>query len=360
MMIGEERILAKNLIQEIFRISSKEINLMEFCGGHTVAILKQGIRQLLPGHVHLLSGPGCPVCVTATGDIDNIIQLSGYRDVITATFGDLIRVPGSKSSLQKSRAEGNDIRVVYSALEALDIARQNPGKRVVMVGIGFETTAPTVAASVLQAEREGIKNYLVHSLHKLTPPVMKALLDSGNVKLDGIICPGHVSTVIGARPYEFIPQNYGIACAITGFEPLDILEGIHMLVRQIESGTPTVEIAYRRAVRPEGNLKALDLMNKVFTVGSAWWRGIGEVPGSGLKLKEEYRAFDAATVFQLTPQDAAEPAGCLCGEILRAVKTPLDCPLFRKKCNPEQPVGPCMVSAEGACSAYYLYGESDG
>ncbi len=237
----------------------------------------------------MFSGPGCPVCVTATGDIDKIIALSRQPGVITATFGDLMRVPGSNSSLQQSRAEGNDIRIVYSALEALDMARQNPERKVVMVGIGFETTAPTIAASVLQAQEERLNNYLVFSFHKLTPPVMKAILDAGETHINGIICPGHVSAIIGSRPYEFIPRNYGIACVVTGFEPLDILLGVDMLVKQIESDQPKVEIAYRRAVRPEGNLKALELMAQVFDTSAATWRGIGAVPDSGLKLKPEFQ-----------------------------------------------------------------------
>ncbi len=348
--------LGKKLIDSIHRTSTRPVRLMEFCGGHTVSIFRYGIRQLLPPTVTMLSGPGCPVCVTAAGDIDRVIALSCFPGVIIATFGDLIRVPGSHSSLQQSRAEGNDIRVVYSALETLDIARQNPNLATVMVVISFKTTAPGIAASILQAQQEGLKNYHVLSLHKLTPPAIKAILDAGETKFDGIIGPGHVSTIIGSNPYEFIPPNYGIGCVISGFEPLDILQSINMLVKQAENGEPKVEIAYRRAVRPEGNQPALGLMTKVFDIASATWRGIGSVPGSGLKPKPEYRNFDAEQVFDLPPIEAEEPSGCRCGEILRGVKTPLDCRLFNTTCTPEHPVGPCMVSSEGTCSAYHLYG----
>jgi len=352
--------IAQKLAAGIRKKAVHPVNLMEFCGGHTVAILKQGLKQLLPPSVHLLSGPGCPVCVTATRDIDKIISLSKQPGVIIATFGDLIRVPGSRSSLQQSRADGNDVRIVYSALEALDIARQNPSRSVVMVGIGFETTAPTIAVSILQAKRENIRNYLVLSLHKTTSSVIKALLDSGETEINGIICPGHVSAIIGSEPYSFIPRDYHIGCAVTGFEPVDILSGIYMLVKQFEENQPRVEITYRRAVRPEGNLQALDIMQQVFEPSTAWWRGIGEIPASGLVLKTEYQDFDAEK--RLNPEviDSREPPGCICGDILRAVKTPADCALFEAVCTPEHPVGPCMVSAEGACSAYHLYGEKIG
>ena len=352
--------LGKRLIDSIHQSSTKPTRLMEFCGGHTVSIFRYGIRQLLPSTVEMLSGPGCPVCVTATQDIDRVIALSCLPDVIIATFGDLIRVPGSRSSLQQSRAEGNDIRVVYSALEALDIARENPELATILIGIGFETTAPTIAASILQAEQENLKNYHVLSLHKLTPPVIKAILESGETRLDGIICPGHVSTIIGSRPYEFLPTRFGIGGVISGFEPLDILQSINMLVKQMESRQLRVEIAYRRAVRPEGNQSALKLMAKVFDTGAATWRGIGSVPDSGLKLKEEYRNFDAVRVFDVHVQESQEPSGCLCGDILRGVKVPLDCGLFGTACTPAQPVGPCMVSSEGTCAAYYHYGEGHG
>jgi hydrogenase expression/formation protein HypD len=352
--------LGQKLVARIHARSTKPARLMEFCGGHTVSIAKHGIRQLLPPTVEMLSGPGCPVCVTANADLDKAIALARLPDVIITTFGDMIKVPASRSSLQQVKADGGDVRIVYSTQDALEIARNNPSKCVVFIGIGFETTAPTVAASVLQAEQQGIDNYYVLCQHKLCPPVMKALLDSGEVKLDGIVCPGHVSAIIGSRPYEFVPHDYGIACVVSGFEPLDILLSVDMLVAQIESGKPRVEIAYRRGVKPEGNPIALKLMDSVFEVCDGNWRGIGTVPGSGLRLRNEYARFDAERAFKIKPGKPVEAKGCICGDILRGVKTPSDCRLFRKVCNPEHPVGPCMVSSEGSCAAQYQYGEGLG
>ena len=352
--------LAKRLIDRIHRHSTKPTRLMEFCGGHTVSIFKHGIRQLLPQTIEMLSGPGCPVCVTATADLDKAIALAHRPDVIITSFGDMIRVPGSYASLQQAKAEGADVRVVYSTQDALDIARNNPGKSVIFIGIGFETTAPTIAASIQQAEQERINNYYLLPLHKLCPPIMKAIMDMGEVRLDGIICPGHVSAVIGSYPYQFIPDNYNIACVVSGFEPLDILLCVDMLVEQIETEQYKVEIAYRRGVKPEGNRQALRLMDMVFEIGEADWRGIGVVPDSGLKLRERYRRFDAETNFDIKTQPGREAKGCICGSILRGVNTPLDCKLFRLRCTPENPVGPCMVSSEGSCATYYHYGDTDG
>ncbi len=350
--------LAKRLIDRIHRCSTKPIRLMEFCGGHTVSIFKHGIRQLLPHNIEMLSGPGCPVCVTASSDLDKAIALARLPNVIITSFGDMVRVPGSYSSLQQAKAEGCDVRVVYSAQDALYIARDNPAKSVVFIGIGFETTAPTIAASILQAEQEGINNYYVLSLHKLCPPIMKAILDLGEVRLNGIVCPGHVSSIIGSYPYQFIPDNYKIACVVSGFEPVDILLCVDMLVNQIETGQYKVEIAYRRGVKPEGNIQALRLMDTVFEVGQADWRGIGVVPSSGLRLKERYQRFNAEAKFIVKPEPGREPRGCLCGSVLRGVATPLDCKLFRKACTPEHPVGPCMVSSEGSCATYFHYGDA--
>ncbi len=350
--------LGKRLIDRIHHRSTRPARLMEFCGGHTVAIFKHGIRQLLPKNIEMLSGPGCPVCVTASADLDKAIALSRLPDVIITSFGDMVRVPGSYSSLQMAKAEGGDIRVVYSAQDAIAIARDNPGKSVIFIGIGFETTAPTIAASILQAEMEGINNYYLLSLHKLCPPIMKTLLDLGEVKLNGIIGPGHVSSIIGSYPYQFIPRDYNIACVISGFEPLDILLSIDMLVNQIEVGKAQVEIAYRRGVKPEGNTQATRLMATVFEICDANWRGIGLVPASGLRLRKKYQRFDAESKFTIDPGPTHEPQGCLCGAILRGVSTPLECKLFRDSCTPEHPVGPCMVSSEGSCATYYQYGDS--
>jgi len=333
---------------------------MEFCGGHTAAIFKHGIRQLLPQTIEMLSGPGCPVCVTANSDLDKAIALAHLPNVIITSFGDMIRVPGSYSSLQLAKAEGSDVRVVYSVQDAVYIARDNPDKSVIFIGIGFETTAPTIAASIQQAEQEEINNYYILPLHKLCPPIMKAILDMGEVRLNGIICPGHVSAIIGSYPYQFIPDDYGVASVVSGFEPLDILLSIDRLVNQIETGQPKVEIAYRRGVKPEGNQPALKLMNTVFEVSTANWRGIGSVPSSGLKLNNRYQRFDVESNFDIDPGPSQEPKGCICGSILRGVSTPLDCKLFGKTCTPEHPVGPCMVSSEGSCATYQHYGADYG
>jgi len=329
---------------------------MEFCGGHTVTIFRYGIRQVLPETIEMVSGPGCPVCVTANTDLDKAIALSQIPRVIIATFGDMIKVPGSCSSLQKSKANGADVRVVYSTMDALQIAEENPVESVVFLGIGFETTAPTIAASILQAKERQIKNYYILSMHKLCPPAIRVLLDSGEVKLDGLICPGHVSAIIGSHPWEFIARDYGIPCVVSGFEPLDILQCVDMLVAQVENGKSKVEIAYRRGVHPEGNREALKLIEQVFEPCPAEWRGIGEIPDSGLRLRKEYQHFDAELAFNIEPGPVYEPKGCICGDILRGVKTPANCKLYGKACTPEYPVGPCMVSSEGSCSAYYLYG----
>ncbi len=348
--------LAKGLVSQIHRRSKTQARFMEFCGGHTVTIFRYGIRQVLPSTIDMVSGPGCPICVTANADLDKAIALAQIQGVIIATFGDMLKVPGSYSSLQEVKANGADVRMVYSTMDALKIAEKDCNKSVVFLGIGFETTAPTIAASVLQAEEKEIRNYYVLSLHKLCPPVIQAILDSGEVKLDGLICPGHVSAIIGSHPWEFIARDYGIPCVVSGFEPLDILQCVDMLVAQIENGESKVEIAYRRGVRPEGNQQALKLMEQVFEPCPAQWRGIGEVPNSGLKLRKEYQRFDAELAFDIDPGPTYEPKGCICGDILRGVKTPADCRLFGKACTPQYPVGPCMVSSEGSCSAYYLYG----
>jgi hydrogenase expression/formation protein HypD len=352
--------LARGLVSQIQRQSRTRARFMEFCGGHTVTIFRYGIRQVLPPTLEMVSGPGCPVCVTAANDLDKAIALSRVPGVIIATFGDMLKVPGSRSSLEAARAGGAEVRMVYSTLDALGIARDNPDRSVVFLGIGFETTAPTVAASILKARESGIKNYYVLSLHKLCPPAIRAILDSGEVRLDGLICPGHVSTVIGARPWESVARDYHIPGVISGFEPLDILQAISMLVEQVENGEARVEIAYRRGVRPEGNPEALRIMEQVFEPAPARWRGLGEIAESGLKLRNEYREFDAELAFDIATEPALEPEGCICGEILRGVKNPLDCRLFAKACTPEHPVGPCMVSSEGSCAAYYLYGGSLG
>ncbi len=352
--------LARAVSARIHQRSKTHIRLMEFCGSHTVAIFKHGIRQMLPPTIEMTSGPGCPVCVTSNADIDKSIALSKIPGVILTTFGDMLKVPGSYSSLQEAKAEGADIRVVYSTLDALAIAKEKQDHKVVFLGIGFETTTPTIAASVLQAEADNIKNYFILCQNKVCPPTIRVLLELGEIRLNGLICPGHVSAIIGSHPWDFIASEYGIPCVISGFEPLDILQSIDMLVDQIENGYSKVEIAYRRGVRPEGNPKALEVISKVFEPCAASWRGIGVVPNSGLKLRPKYQKFDSEIGFNINSGPTREHAGCICGEILRGVKTPADCKLFGKACTPEKPVGPCMVSHEGSCSAQYMYGLADG
>ena len=347
--------LASKMADRIRAISKKPARFMEICGTHTVAIFKSGIREVLPEHIGLVSGPGCPVCVTATRDIDKAVKVARIPDVIVTTFGDMIRVPGSESSLRKEKSLGADVRMVYSTMDALEVARQNPRKKVVFIGIGFETTAPTIAAAVVLAEAEGINNFSVLSSHKLLPPALDALLSGGEVDVSGFICPGHVSTVIGTAAYEVVVAQYRTPCVVVGFEPVDILQGIYMLVSQIEAGEAKVEIQYRRAVAPEGNQNALKTLSRVFEPCDAPWRGLGVIPKSGLAFREAYRAFDAEALFDIDAPDSPEPPGCKCGDVLRGVMTPVECKLFRNVCNPENPIGPCMVSSEGTCAAYYNY-----
>lgn len=347
--------LARRLVSQIRAQAARPVRLMEFCGGHTHAIFRFGLRQMLAPHVELRSGPGCPVCVTSAADLDRAIALAEAPGAILTTFGDMMRVPGSRGTLQEARARGSDVRVVYSALDALEIARRNPQRAVIFLGIGFETTAPTVAATLLQAEEEGQPNFFVFSVHKLTPPATCAILEAGEVALDGVIGPGHVSAVIGSEAWQFLPQEYGIACAVAGFEPLDILGAVAALVRCVMEGRPDVVNAYGRGVRPQGNTTALALMERVFRVGPAEWRGLGAIPDSGLFLREAFAHRDAAQRFPLAVEPAEEPPGCRCGEVLRGVIEPPDCPLFRRVCSPRHPIGPCMVSDEGACAAYFWY-----
>ncbi len=352
--------LAQALISRIHQRSRTSVRFMEFCGGHTVTIFRYGIRQLLPHTIEMVSGPGCPVCVTSNADLDKAIALAEIPGVIIATFGDMFKVPGSRSSLQQANADGADVRMVYSALDAIQMARKNPDKSVVFLGIGFETTAPAIAASILQAEEQRVENYHVLSMHKLCPPAIQAILDSGEVKLQGLVCPGHVSAVTGSRAWDFIARDYGIPCVVSGFEPLDVLQCVAMLVEQVESGRSEVEIAYSRGVKADGNTEALKLMDRVFEPAPATWRGVGEIAGSGLKIRDEYAEFDAGRVFTIEIGQPIEHGDCICGEILRGVSTPLDCSLFGVACIPQRPVGPCMVSSEGTCAAYYSYGGAVG
>ncbi len=355
-------IVAHQLIEAIRGQATEPIQIMEFCGGHTHAIMRYGLRQAMAPQVRMLSGPGCPVCVTDNADIDRAIAWAELPGVTVATFGDLIRVPGTHSSLQEARARGGDVQIVYSALDAVEMARQAPGRSIVMLGIGFETTAPAIAASVLAAEQSHVKNYSIYSMHKLTPPAMRAILDAGEVRIDAVLGPGHVTTITGWHAWDFLAEEYGISCAVSGFEPLDILQAIKVLVEG-QGKEPRVVNAYTRGTTAEGNRVAQSLMGQVFQVSSAAWRGLGEIPGSGFVVREEYAAHDALKIFDLPPMPveselSTQQRACRCGEVLRGLIEPPACPLFRTVCMPARPIGPCMVSAEGACAAYYRYGGS--
>lgn len=339
---------------------SRPIALMEVCGTHTMAIARNGIKSLLPPSIKLLSGPGCPVCVTAQSDIDRIIALTREPGVVLATFGDMIRVPGNDSNLQQEKAEGADVRVVYSARDALDLAVSLPGKEVIFLGIGFETTAPTVAATIEEAAQKNLKNFSVWSLHKVVPPALQAILSDPEIRMDGLICPGHVSAVIGLDVYEELARAYNKPCVVTGFEAFDILEGIQMLVKQLNSGISKAENQYRRLVKPQGNMVARKLIEEVFSPVDAVWRGLGMIPDSGLKIADRYAAYDAGRRFQIPEFEEREIAGCSCGEILKGRIDPYQCPLFGRSCTPAEPIGPCMVSSEGACAAYYRYSPGRG
>ncbi len=348
--------LAKGLIQQIRKTQTRPLQLMEVCGTHTVSIFRYGIRGLLPEQVRLVSGPGCPVCVTPNQDIDLAIALSRQNEVMMVTFGDMMRVPGSTSSLQKEKAEGRDVRIIYSSLEALRLARENPDKKVVFFAIGFETTSPTIAMAIIKTKEEKIQNLFFLNSQKRIPPALYALLQSKRSNVDGFILPGHVSTILGTKPYEFIAREFGRPAVITGFEPLDILQGVWMLVKQIEENRAEVEVQYRRAVREEGNPLAMQKIEEVFHWSHAQWRGLGGIPQSGYEFKDPFKGLDARN-FDVEVEPSSEHPECLCGQVLQGIRTPLECRLFKKMCHPEYPMGPCMVSAEGACAAYYLYGE---
>ena len=351
---------ASRLMDAVRATVQGTLRVIEFCGGHTHAIMRYGLRGALAPQVQLLSGPGCPVCVTASADIDQAIALSGRPGITLATFGDMIRVPGTTTSLQGARARGADVRVIYSALDALELARALPQREVVMLGIGFETTAPTIAAALRQAESEGLANFTVYSMHKLTAPAMRAILDAGELAVDAVLGPGHVAAITGWQAWSFLPEEYGVSCAVAGFEPLDILQALLACAEDQARGEPRITNAYGRGVSAPGNSTALRLMDEVFMPTDAAWRGLGVIPGSGLAIRPGLARYDARQRFGLPgmaegPLDAEAAVGCRCGEVLRGVVEPPQCPLFGAACTPAHPVGPCMVSAEGSCAAYYRY-----
>ena len=353
----------KNLIKKVAEkikvvMPAENINIMEVCGTHTQSFFRFGLDELLPGHLKLIAGPGCPVCVSPQEYIDQAIELTQNKDNLILTFGDMLRIPGTKSTLEKERAQKGNVRVVYSALDALLVARQNPGKKVIFLAVGFETTAPTIALSIIRAKKENLKNLFFYSSLKLIPPAMGYLVKDKRLNLSGFLCPGHVSCVIGTKSYAFIPKRYKIGCCITGFEPLDILEGIYFLLQQIINHRPCVQNQYMRVVTPQGNLKAKKIISQVFQVVDASWRGLGRIPRSGFRIKDEFWRFDAEKKFSLSYElrvTSYELRKCRCGDILKGLIYPLDCPLFSKTCKPDNPIGPCMVSSEGTCNAYYRY-----
>ncbi len=347
--------LVEKLSKKTKSLSTRPVKIMEFCGTHTHSIYRYGIRQLLPSTVEMFSGPGCPVCVTDDTDIDYAIALSARPEIIIATFGDLLKVPGSAGTLLLRRAEGARVEVVYSPLDALTLAADNPSSPVVFLGIGFETTAPAVAASIVEAAKRGLRNYYVLPMHKLTPPAMKAILESGDVAVDGILCPGHVSVITGWKAWQFLSDHYNMPAAVAGFEPVDIMWGIQEIVRQCEEGEPAVTNTYPRAVTGDGNRAAIDMMKTVFETSPARWRGLGMIPESGLTIRPEYADFDARRVFVIDVPERPLGEGCRCGEVIRGMIKPTECSLFRAGCTPARPIGPCMVSSEGTCAAYYLY-----
>lgn len=339
------------------RDNNQPIKIMEVCGGHTHSIFKYGIEEIIPDTIELIHGPGCPVCVMPRGRLDDAIAISEYPHVIFATFGDAMRVPGSKKSLLQAKAEGADIRMVYSPLDSLEIARENPDKEIVFFGLGFETTAPSTALTILQAEAEGIGNFSMFCNHVLVIPALQSLLDNPDLQLDGFIGPGHVSMVIGWEPYQFIAQKYHKSFVVSGFEPLDILQSIWMILQQMTSGRCEVENQYKRLVTREGNQVAMEAMRKVFAVKDDFeWRGLGDIPNSGFKIRPEYAQFDAEMKFTLPNLKVSDRKVCQCGEILKGILKPWECKVFGTACTPENPIGTCMVSSEGACAAYYKYG----
>lgn len=348
--------LAKSLVEKIRSVSRKKLNIMEICGTHTHALSRSGIREVVPENIRLISGPGCPVCVTPGGDVSGVIEFAEKNPEVTiATFGDMMKVPGGGGTLQEAKARGADVRVLYSPFGAVEMARKDPSRQVVLFSVGFETTVPTVASVIMHAELGGLDNLSVLSLHKLTPPGMRAIMESGEVDIDGFLCPGHVTSIIGARAYEFLASEYSSPCVVAGFEPLDVLYGLLMLVKQAEEGRAEIEIEYDRVVKWDGNPTAKKVMDQVFEPMDADWRGIGVIPGSGLGLRDRFRDFDAARRFDIKKAEEADPPGCGCGDVLKGVIDPTGCPLFATACTPASPVGPCMVSAEGTCAAYFKY-----
>ncbi|WP_415714665.1 hydrogenase formation protein HypD [Maridesulfovibrio sp.] len=348
--------LCKELLDRLRDELEGEIRFMEVCGTHTVSIFRSGLHSVLPKEVVHLSGPGCPVCVTHESEVNAFLDLAGKDGVIVATFGDLIKVPGDNGHcLKNAQADGARVEIIYSPFDALELARNNPDSTVVFLGVGFETTAPTIAATVLMAQQQGLENFKVLSFHKLVPPALDILVSDPETRIDGFILPGHVSTVIGIHPYDFIGEKYGKPSVVTGFDPVDILQALLMMVRSSKEEHPVVQNQYVRGVSEDGNPKAVEVMYQVFEESDALWRGIGKIPLSGLEFRAEFEKYDAKKIFDLNIGECPPLKGCKCGEVLKGKMTPEKCPLFGKVCTPAKPVGPCMVSTEGSCAAYFKY-----
>jgi hydrogenase expression/formation protein HypD len=350
--------LVNELVNDIKAIVTRPWTIMEVCGGQTHSLVKNGILQMLPQQVTMVHGPGCPVCVTPISIIDEAVALSMRPDVILCSFGDMLRVPGSEKSLLEAKALGADVRIVYSPLEAVKLAKENPDREVVFFAVGFETTAPANALSVIQAAKSNIKNYSILASHVLVPPAMEAILSDPETTVNAFLAAGHVCTIMGIDEYFPIAEKYKVPIVVTGFEPVDLLQGIYMAVKQLEEGRFEVENQYARVVQREGNLLAKEAIDKVFEVSDRDWRGIGTIPSSGWEVGSEYKRFNARTKFNLQPTEEKENKNCIAGEIMKGKKKPFDCPLFGKACNPEHPQGAPMVSSEGSCAAYYHYSNS--
>lgn len=349
--------LFDNLVAQIREITKnlQPINIMEVCGSHTMAIAKFGLSELLPKNIKLISGPGCPVCVTPNKSIDKIIALSKLPNVIITSFGDMIRVPGSTSSLANEKSKGADIRIVYSSLDALKIAKENPEKKIIFYGVGFETTTPTTAATILKAKNDCLQNFSVFCAHKNMPNALRLLLNNSQNNINGFILPGHVSTIIGKEPFEFIANKHKIPGVISGFEALEILLAIKQIVTQIKNNEAKIENAYSRAVKTEGNIAAKNIINEVFSTCDSEWRGLGVIKDSGYKINEKFSNYNAENLFDCKVEKNINNSKCMCGEVLQGIITPKECPLYKTLCNPQNPIGPCMVSSEGTCAAYYKY-----
>lgn len=351
--------LAQPLVTKLQQSVTKPLRVMEICGSHTMAIFRNGIRSILPDGFELISGPGCPVCVTSAPHMDAFISMADQENVRVAIFGDLFRVPGTSGSLADASARGAQVDIVYSPMDALTLAKQHPQETVVFLGVGFETTTPGIAATILAAKNENISNFTVFSTHKLMPPPMNALLDDPGLKLDGLLCPGHVSAIIGAGAYQPLVDKYNLACVVAGFETIDLLNGLILLALQVGAGVSKIENSYPRVVTWEGNIRARKMVDRIMKPVDTQWRGLGIIPGSGLAIRKEFEDFDAEVRFDITLPKSSEAKGCRCGEILKGMKTPGQCPLFDTRCTPSNPIGPCMVSSEGTCAAYHKYGRDE-